>query len=61
MDVVDAIKVVKTGNRGNNANVPVETVTINSVTRLSAEEGKKLVEPAKTPAPAPAPAAPAKK
>jgi cyclophilin family peptidyl-prolyl cis-trans isomerase len=34
MDVVDAIAAVKTGNRGMYQDVPVETVTIESVKRL---------------------------
>jgi peptidyl-prolyl cis-trans isomerase A (cyclophilin A)/peptidyl-prolyl cis-trans isomerase B (cyclophilin B) len=34
MDVVDAIAAVKTGNKGMHQDVPVETVTIESVRRL---------------------------
>jgi cyclophilin family peptidyl-prolyl cis-trans isomerase len=34
MDVVDAIAAVKTGNRGGHQDVPVETVVIESVTRV---------------------------
>lgn len=36
MDVVDAIAAVKTGNRGGHQDVPVETVTIESVKRVEA-------------------------
>src|SRR5688572_771363 len=34
MDVVDAIAAVKTGNKGGHQDVPVETVVIESVTRI---------------------------
>jgi cyclophilin family peptidyl-prolyl cis-trans isomerase len=37
MDVVDAIAAVKTGNRGGHQDVPVETVVIESVTRVEAK------------------------
>ena len=37
MDVVDAIAAVKTGNRGGHQDVPVETVVIQSVTRVEAK------------------------
>lgn len=36
MEVVDAIAAVKTGNRGGHQDVPVETVTIESVKRVEA-------------------------
>lgn len=36
MDVVDAIAAVKTGNRGGHQDVPVETITIESVRRVEA-------------------------
>ncbi|HEY0686189.1 MAG TPA: peptidylprolyl isomerase [Steroidobacter sp.] len=36
MDVVDAIVAVKTGNRAGHQNVPVETITIESVKRIDA-------------------------
>jgi peptidyl-prolyl cis-trans isomerase A (cyclophilin A)/peptidyl-prolyl cis-trans isomerase B (cyclophilin B) len=37
MEVVDAIAAVKTGNRGGHQDVPVETVTIESVKRVEAK------------------------
>lgn len=36
MEVIDAIAAVKTGNRGGHQDVPVETVTIESVKRIDA-------------------------
>ncbi len=38
MDVVDAIAAVKTGNRSGHQDVPVETVVIESVTRVESTE-----------------------
>ena len=35
MDVVDALKLVKTGNRAGHADVPVETVSITKTTLLA--------------------------
>ena len=37
MDVVDAIADVRTGTRAGRGDVPLETITIQSVTRLAAE------------------------
>jgi peptidyl-prolyl cis-trans isomerase A (cyclophilin A) len=39
--VVDAIGAVKTGNKGGMGDVPVETVTINSVTKISEADAQK--------------------
>lgn len=38
MDVVDAIAAVKTGNKGMHQDVPVETVTIESVRRIEKQQ-----------------------
>ncbi len=38
MDVIDAIAGVKTGNKAGHQDVPVETVVIESVTRIEAKE-----------------------
>ena len=38
MDVVDAIAAVKTGNKGMHQDVPVETVTIESVRRIDKQQ-----------------------
>jgi len=43
MDVVDAIKDVKTGNRGTHANVPLEPITITSTRRLSEQEAQRYL------------------
>jgi cyclophilin family peptidyl-prolyl cis-trans isomerase len=44
MDTVDKIKAVKTGSKSGMQDVPVETVEIKSVKRISAEEAKKTAD-----------------
>jgi cyclophilin family peptidyl-prolyl cis-trans isomerase len=46
MDVVNAIKGVKTGSKNGMGDVPNETVLIESVTALTADEAKKAIEAA---------------
>jgi cyclophilin family peptidyl-prolyl cis-trans isomerase len=46
MDVVNAIKGVRTGNKNGMGDVPNETVMIESVTALTADEAKKAIEAA---------------
>jgi cyclophilin family peptidyl-prolyl cis-trans isomerase len=46
MKVVDAIRMVQTGNKGGHQNVPVEVITITSVNRIS-KEGAMAVDSAK--------------
>jgi peptidyl-prolyl cis-trans isomerase A (cyclophilin A) len=41
MDVVDAIKMVPTGQKRSRINVPIETVLIGRVERISPEEGQR--------------------
>lgn len=53
MDVVDKIKVVKTGNKGGMGDVPVDTVEIKTMTRVSAEDAKKYTSAGESPAKAP--------
>jgi cyclophilin family peptidyl-prolyl cis-trans isomerase len=61
MDVVDKIKAVKTGMRNGMADVPVETVTITKVVRITADEAAKA-QKAAPPAPnAPEPPKPEEK
>ncbi len=40
MEVVDKIKVVKTGNKAGHQNVPIETVTITKVSKITKEEAE---------------------
>jgi cyclophilin family peptidyl-prolyl cis-trans isomerase len=47
MDVVDAIKGVKTTNKGGMGDVPDESVTINSVSAITADDAKKAIDAAK--------------
>ncbi|MBX3359291.1 MAG: peptidyl-prolyl cis-trans isomerase [Phycisphaeraceae bacterium] len=44
MDVVDAIKSVETTTKRPHANVPVEPITINSVTRLTPEQAAEIIK-----------------
>lgn len=50
MNAVDAIKVVPTTSKAGHQNVPVETVTITKVERISAEEAKKRIDAETKPA-----------
>ncbi|MBX9736801.1 MAG: peptidylprolyl isomerase [Phycisphaerales bacterium] len=69
MDVVDKIRTAPTGNAPNPRdrnnprlaiqNVPVKTVTINSVKKVSKADAEKLIKPAAAPVAPTAPAAPA--
>lgn len=43
MEVVDKIRMVKTGNKGGMGDVPIETVSINSAIRLTPEEAKAIL------------------
>jgi len=43
-DVVDKIKSVKTGDKNGMQNVPIETITITKVVKLSEEEAKKAMK-----------------
>jgi len=62
MDVVDKMRVAKTGMRNNMRDVPLETISITDVRKLSDEEAKTAKAaaatpfPVATPGPAPAPA-----
>ncbi len=59
MNVVDAIKVVRVGQKGMHGNCPIDTVLIEKIARLTDEEAKKLIEAVAKPA-TETPAAPAK-
>lgn len=61
MDVVDAIRNVKTGIKGGMRDVPVEDVMITKASLLTADEAKAAAAPAATPAAPAVPAAPALK
>ncbi|MFN7020390.1 MAG: peptidylprolyl isomerase [Phycisphaerales bacterium] len=50
MDVVDKIKVVRTGNKGGMGNVPIDTVEIKSAKRLTADEARKYTSAGDSPA-----------
>lgn len=50
MNTVDAIRYVPTTHRSGHANVPVEPVVIEKVSRISEEEAKKRIEAEKKPA-----------
>jgi hypothetical protein len=58
MDVVDAIRSVKTGIKGSMPDVPIEDVMITKASLLTADEAKAAAAPAAAPT---APAAPAAK